>query len=170
MTYGDAAGFESYHESRGREILVDWDIGSINGALLAASEWIDGIYGSSFIGYKTGGFTQTREWPRTNAVVEYSYPNYLFSDSEIPERVTHAAYEAAYRHLTSPGSLQADYTPAKYKSVQIDGALKVDYAQFSSAHETKIQIGIVDTLLWPLIDTDDEGVGSSTMSGGSVRI
>ncbi len=166
--YGNAADFETYNEARGRTIPGTWDNAYIEAALLIASEWIDGIYGSSFIGYKTGGFVQEREWPRTAAVVESSIPAYMFSVSDIPERVVHATYEAAFRQATTPGCLDVDYVPSKYKKVAIEGALSVDYANLNSSADVQMQIGVVDKLLWPLLD-DDSPAYSSGLSGSVSR-
>ena len=180
--YGNEAGFQSYFTSRGRVVSPSWDTDDINAALLVASEWIDGIYGSTFVGYKTGGFTQDREWPRTNAtIVEntnlYTFdassymdgPSYTFAVDEIPTRVINATYEAAFRHLTAPWSLETDYTPGKYKSVSIDGALAVEYNQINSYTEVQLQIGAVDRLIWPLLESSLGG-GMSSLSGGSSRV
>jgi hypothetical protein len=167
--YGTAEGFAAYHESRGREIPGTWSDDTIEAALLSASEWIDSIYGPSFIGHKTDGFEQENEWPRTNAVVMDSTPAYVYDTDAIPARVTKAAYEAAWRQATTPGSLLVDYTPGKYKSVSIDGALSVEYRQFDSAYEVQVQIGAVDTLLWPLLDMSSGGK-TSTLSGAASRV
>lgn len=181
MNYGDATGFEAYFTARNKNISGSWHTTAINAALLVASEWIDGCYGNFFIGEKTGGFTQEREWPRKSATVvekqsRYSLePSfgfvayYTFPDTEIPERVINATYEAAYRQLTTPGSLEVDYTPGKYKSVSIDGALSVEYQQINSYTEVQLQIGAVDRLLWPLLDSSMGG-GMSNLSGGSSRV
>ncbi len=181
MNYGDATGFEAYHEARGRTIPGTWDTDGINAALLVASEWIDGSYGPLFVGQKTDGFTQTREWPRTSATViekqsrynlspTYGYvASYTFPDDVIPTQVENATYEAAFRQLTTPDSLEVDYTPGKYKSVTIEGALSVEYAQINSYTEVQLQIGAVDRLLWPLLDPSAGG-GMSSYSGGSTRV
>ena len=167
--YGTAAGFVDYHEARGRVIPGTWDDDSIESALLAASEWIDNVYGPSFIGYKTEGFEQEREWPRTSAiVVSNEYTPFTYDTDAIPGRVVKATYEAAWRHATTPGSLMTDYTPGKYKSVSIDGAMSVEFRQFDNAYEVQVQIGAVDTLLWPLLDCASGGRNSS-FSGGSGR-
>lgn len=168
MNYGTDAGFIEYHEDRGREIPALWTADSnavILAALLIASEWIDNIYGNSFVGFKTGGYDQEREWPRTSAVSN-SYPSKVFATDEIPTRVIQAAYEAAYRQATTPGSLQVDYTPGKYKRVSVDGAISVEYAQFSSATDIQTQIGIIDSLLWPLLVVS---ATASSLSGSSGR-
>lgn len=166
MFYGTAEGFADYQTARGRTIPGTWDDTAIEAALLSASEWLDGIYGPSFIGYKTGGFLQDREWPRTTAVIESAIPPYIFATDEMPERVEQATYEAAFRQLTAPGSLQIDYVPTKYKTVEVIGAIRVDYQQFVNATDVQTQISVVETLLWPLIDCGSP----SSMSGlsGSV--
>lgn len=169
MTYGTATAFKTYHQERGNDVPGTWTDETVDAALLVASDWIDGIYGPSFIGYKTDGFLQSREWPRSDAVVTTSIPHYIYDSAVIPDRVKNATYEAAYRHLVTPGSLLVDYTPGKYKSVTIEGALSVDYIQFNSAADTQIQIRAVDNLLWPLLDASSMGYGSS-LSGGVSRV
>lgn len=172
MAYGDAAGFVSYFTSRGKDVSL-YDDDEIEAAVLVASEWIDGIYGNSFVGHKTGGFTQQFQWPRISATVKEgngAFINYYtYPDDVIPDQIKYAAYEAAYRQLVSPGSLLVDYTPSKYKRVSVDGAVSVEYAQFSSASETQTEIAIVDTILWPFMD-DYAGGTLSGLSGGSVRV
>lgn len=166
MIYGNAAYFSTYIQQRGMEFPLDWDEDDQNAALLVASEWIDNVFGPSFTGYKTGGFEQEREWPRSAAFTN-TYPQHNFLTTDIPDRVVKATYEAAYRQLSSPGSLMVDYTPNKYKSVSIDGALSVDYAQFSSSADIQKQFAIIDSLLAPLLTLT--GAGSSKLSGGSFR-
>jgi len=144
------AGFDTYFEARGVERPASVTDDIVTAALLVASEWIDGIYGPSFIGYKTGGFLQSREWPRTLAVVD-TFPYFAFEIDQIPEHVIHAVYEAAWRHASNPGSLLVDYTPGKYKSVSIDGAVSVEYASFNYASETQTTFPRIDQLLWSLL-------------------
>lgn len=160
------AGFTEYHEQRGRIIPGTWDDTQIEAALLIASEWIDNIYGSLFIGQKTDGFLQEREWPRINAsVLDIRYP-YIFGRNEIPERITKAVYEAAWRQASNPGSLMVDYTPGKYKSVDIHGAVAVEYAQFSSSAEIQTTYPIIDSILSLLLTTANQ---LSTYSSSTVR-
>lgn len=172
MFYGDATGFEDYLTARGRERLALWDDDAVDAALLVASEWIDGVYGPSFVGHKTDGFLQPREWPRINAVVKATgaWGNYyVFPDSAIPDQVKNAAYEAAFRHLTTPGCLQVDYKPGKYKSVSISGAISVDYSPLTTSSDIQIQIAAIDTLLFLLLDTNSPN-STSNYSGGTNRV
>ena len=166
VSYGTEAGFIEYHEARGREVPATW-IDEIEPALLVASEWLDGTYGSFFVGQKTGGYLQDREWPRMAAVTN-TEPPYVFADDEIPNDVVKATYEAAYRHLQSPGSLLRDYTPMKYKKAAVDGAVSVEYAAFNFASDTQTQIPIIDRLLSSLFDPTS-GADLSSYSGSSVR-
>lgn len=167
MTYGDATGFTAYFTARAKTLAVSWDTTAINAALLVASEWIDGVYGALFVGRKTAGFTQEREWPRIGAVAkdrgEYG-DYYTFPDATIPDQVKNATYEAAYRQLTTPGSLLLDYTPAKYKKVAIDGAINVEYSQFSNSVEIQTKFSIIDTILTPLLDSAQMSGLSGSMS------
>lgn len=167
MSYGTKEGFVAYHTARGREVPALWDDEVIQAALLVGSEWIDHIYGNLFIGYPTGGYDQARQWPRTTALTENIYPQKVFTDSEIPDAVVNAAYEAAWRQATTPGSLMVDYTPGKYKRVSVEGAISVDYAQFTSSSDVQIQIGAIDNLLWPLLKKQGN---FSNLSGGSNRV
>ncbi len=164
--YGSIQEFVEYHTTRGREIPALWDDSVQETGLLVASEWVDNIYGTQFTGYKTAGFLQVREWPRKVAYAN-SIPTYLFSESDIPDRLKQAVYEAAFKHLSSPGCLSVDFTPNKYKSVAINGALSVDYADVQGASEVQNQYIIIDQLLKPLLVDNGE---TSKLSGGSVRI
>lgn len=167
MNYGNAADFVSYHEDRGRDIPGSWSDTGISAALLVASEWLDASYADSWVGYPTGGYSQERLWPRSAAYTNTS-PSYTFTDDEIPLAVVSATYEAAYRELTTPGTLGADFTPGKYKSVKIDGAVQVEYASMFSAGEAQIQMPVLAGLMNPLLTT---GIGkASPISGDAVRV
>jgi len=163
--YGSAAEFTTYHEARGRTVPGTWDTDKIEAALLVASEWIDNKYGDRFVGFKTGGYAQEREWPRETAWAR-STPEYIFDDDEIPTEVVYATYEAAFREATSLGSLYADYDPQKYNSVSISGAISVQYAQNLDVNSVQKQIQIIEQLLSVLFGNDP---GGSSLSGGSYR-
>lgn len=164
-----ATGFADYHEARGRTVPGIWDTDFIDAKLLVASEYIDDTYGAAFVGYKTGGFDQEREWPRTGAVSN-SFPSRPFGTSEIPERLTNAVYEAAWREASASGSLNADFKPNKYSSVDIDGAVAVEYAaNITSAADIQVQIPVIDSLLAPLLNP--WGAESlSSLSGSTSRV
>lgn len=162
------AGLNDYLTARGLDIPGTVDSDAQEAALLVASEWIDGTYGKLFSGFQTGGFLQDREWPRTGAVTNTDQP-YTFPTDAIPDRVTNAVYEAAFRQIIAPGSLLVDYTPNKYKSVSVDGAVSVEYAGFSSAAQVQKTYPAIDRLLEPLFDTSANG-SFSIASGPVTRV
>lgn len=160
-------GFVDYHEQRGKIVPATWEDSTIEAALLVASEWIDGIYGSSFIGEKADGYPQEREWPRINAVIENYKYTYVVPSSEIPTKVLQAVYEAAFRQAQSPGSLLVDYTPGKYNSVSVDGAVSVDYRHFTFASDAQTSFPIIDQLLFDYLNSWGN---VSSYSGPAIRV
>lgn len=166
MFYGSVAKFKTYHQERGR--TVSWTDPVIEAALLVASEWLDGAYAQLWVGTPTGGFTQERLWPRTDATTN-TVPPYTFTDSEIPVLVENATYEAAFRQATSPGSLLVDFTPSKYKSVRVEGAIQAEYMNFFQSSEVQTQIAVVQTLMYPLINASAQAF-FSILSGPVTRV
>lgn len=168
MFYGNADGFLTYLNERGREVSDDWDTADINAALLVASEWLDNQYETSWIGYKKD-FEQERSWPRQNAVVP-TYPYHVFSTTDIPVQVVCATYEAAQRELTNKGSLQIDYKPSVYKSVSVHNAVIVEYNDtVTSAYDVQTQITVIQNLMSSLIDPQ-KGVDNNPLCGKLVRV
>lgn len=164
--YGSAAEFETYHEARGRTIPGTWDGTYIEAALLVASEWIDGKYGDRFYGYPTGGYEQDRQWPRTLAYTN-TWPVYVFATDQIPTEVKEATYEAAWREATTQGSLNVDFTPSKYNSISVDGAVYVNYNNSLDVTDVQKQIQVIELILKPLFDPKRN---TSGLSGGSSRV
>ncbi len=165
--YGSVADCKTYHLDRGRDISATYSDSQISAALLISSEWIDGRYGPSFVGYKTGGFTQEREWPRTNAYTN-TFPEYIFATTDIPDRVVTASYEAAFRELEESGSLNVDFSASEFKSVRVEGSIDVTYNSTVQLSDVQKQIQIVDQLLSPLLDLNS-GAKTSGLSGGVIR-
>lgn len=161
--YGTVSGYRVYCDARNSLNSNEAD-DKIEAALLVASEWIDATYRASFPGLKVGMRAQVREWPRTGAQDIYGYE---ISQNSVPTEIENATYEAAHREIASPGSLSVDYTPAKYKSAQVDGAVSVEYRHFDSAAEAQVRIQIVDQILRPVL-TGRLGMLSSNV-GQSVR-
>lgn len=154
MHYGNAEDFKKYHQERNREIPESWTDSYIDSALLMASEWIDHNYGSFFVGYKTDGYKQEREWPRLSAYVKY-YPYTTINSNEIPREVEQATYEVAFREATNAGSLNADFKPNNYKAVSVEGAVSVEYNTSLSGSDLQLQIPIVDKILYYLLTSCD---------------
>ena len=161
--YGTVNGYRTYCIARNNLHSNEAD-DKIQAALLVASEWLDAVYRSSFPGLKVGLRAQEREWPRTGAIDIYGY---AISESGVPTEIENATYEATHREIENPGSLSVDYTPTKYKSASVDGAVSVQFQQFDSAAETQIRITIVDQILGPVL-TGSSGTNSK-YSGSIVR-
>lgn len=166
MFYGNVDDFKEYFTSRGKIFFETWTNEMIESALLVSSEWLDGQYESLWIGYKVD-FKQERSWPRQSAQIQ-TYPYYVYKNDEIPEQVVKAVYEACFRELTKSGSLQVDFTPNKYKSVSVDGAISVEYNDILYASESQIQMPVIQTLMSVLIDQSKGG--NNPISGKASRV
>lgn len=162
--YGDAAGFQDYWAARGGATAAGLEDEDIESALLIASEWIDRSFRAQFGGDKVGQRAQIREWPR-NGAIDIDY-HYIASDA-IPREVIAATYEAAMRHATTPGIFFKDYSPSKYKSVSISGALSVEYA-IGSAYDFQTQFPAIAAILVPVLTAEGTG-GFSGLSGSVTR-
>ncbi|MBP5699084.1 MAG: hypothetical protein J6W96_06125 [Alphaproteobacteria bacterium] len=168
MFYGNADDFKTYLSERGQEVSDDWMDEDIDAALLVASEWLDSQYEDLWIGYKVT-FEQDRSWPRRNAMIA-TYPYHIYSDTDIPNQVIQATYEAAKRELTKKGSLMVDYQPTQYQSVSIYNAVTVEYKDsVSSAGDIQVQIPVVQNLMSILIDPN-KGADGNGLSGRAVRV
>jgi len=164
--YGTVAGFKAYHAARNTTVSASWTDAYIEALLLVASEWVDNGYRLLFSGYKTDGFLQEREWPRTSAFTN-TFPSYSFSASEIPDAVVYATYEAAVREGNTQGSLQTDFITNKYVSVKVEGAVSVEYAgNVTQSSDLRLQIPVVEALLAPLVDPSSV---TSSLSGALYR-
>ena len=161
--YGTRAEADTYHTARGN---TAWELASTGDrdiALILASEWIDGKYRASFPGWTTGLRAQEREWPRTGA---YDYERHDIATDEIPIEAKNATYEAALRHISTPGSLLIDYTLGKRISeVSVSGAVSVKYEGLSSALDLQLSIPAVDRILTPILTK----APSSALVGQFVR-
>jgi len=163
--YGTPAGFRAYHEARGRSLpAAALDDDQVTPALLVTSEWIDNKYRGSFGGYKFGLRTQVRDWPRYDA--RDADLNDIPSDS-VPDEVIAATYEGAFLQLSNPGVFAVNYTPPRYTSARVEGAVAVTYAQLDSA-SVQTQFAIVDQLLSRILAGNGDG-GYSALSGRIVR-
>jgi len=161
--YGTVIGYKAYHAERGTVIGTHSDA-KILESLLVASEWLDSKYRSLFEGTKVGMRSQVREWPRVSA---FDYYGYTIESATVPVEIEHATYEVALIHLTGTFSLSVNWAPAQYRSVSIDGAISLEYADFSSSSEIQTQFKKVDEILSLLI-CKQNGI-SSGLSGAAVR-
>lgn len=161
--YGNAADARVYWNARGFVVPVDWTDADVDSALQVASEWLDGKYETSFSGLRAAGRDQERAWPRTGA---HDREGYSLPDNEIPREIVAAIYQAAFRHLTTPGQLSVDFTPAKYKSARVEGAVAVEYATYTYAADVQTQFAVIDAILAPILTGGGSG---SSLSGDVAR-
>lgn len=145
--YGTTGGLQAYCDARGLVLPGSIDPADIPKALLVASEWIDVSFISQFAGFKVGGRDQLREWPRIGVQDIYGY---AVPSNAIPREVENATYEAAVRQLITPGVFFKDYTPGKYKSATVFGAVAVEYA-VGDAYSFQTQMPQIAAILYPLL-------------------
>lgn len=160
--YGTAAGFETYHVARGRDVGA-YTTEQVSVALLVASEWLDGAFGYRWPGYKVGDRQQQiRDWPRSWVQDREGYP---VSADTVPTEIENATYEAALRHLQDGDVLNPDYTPNRYKRVSIEGSVSAEYLSLS-AEQVQKQFPVIGQILAPLLEGNG---GVSSISSGIVR-
>lgn len=145
--YGTLAEATTYMEARG----YAWtgDDAAKEAALLRASEYIDSlgmVRPCLWVGAKSAGRTQVRQWPRIGATDEFGDP---VDSTTVPQEIINAAYEASWRELASPGSLNPDYVASDtFKSAKV-GPLEVTYAESASSGgvPTRPVVGVIDALV-----------------------
>lgn len=157
MSYGTFAGFGTYHTARGRDVSAYTET-EVDAALLVGSTSLDSQYRSGFAGSKVDGRNQTGEWPRNAA---YDINGDSIGATETPDEVTNATYELAYQELLSPGALALNYSPSKFESVSVDGAVAVKYAKLDGASEAQTSFQIVEELIAPLMVMNTSGLSGA---------
>lgn len=152
--YGSIAGADAYAESVGNTFWPPLTNEAKTAALVRASAFVDSYFHRpigdgkcwyTFIGDRTGGWAQMRQWPRHGI-------NDL-PDSLIPDAIEYATYEAAFREAENPGSLQPDVSKsALVKREKVD-VLEVEYAVDSetAAYAMLPTISSVEALLMPFL-------------------
>lgn len=161
--YGTVAGYQAYHTARGRNV-DDQDDDEIEAAKLVASEWIDARYLNQFGGWKVGQRAQVRQWPRTSAV---DRDGFAIASDVPPVEIENATYEATYRQMIAPGSLSIDWTPNKYVRASVDGAVSVEYRQYTEWSDVQTRFVVIDEILAPILTG---GYGASSLSGAATRV
>lgn len=122
--YGDDSTFDAWLAENGYSLPP----GAPATAVLRqrGSTYLDGLYGPSFSGAPTGGFSQERAWPRTGATA-YSMP---IPDNVIPTPILHASYAAGLQEGKVPGSLAPVVTAGRQiKREKVEGAVEREYFQ-----------------------------------------
>jgi hypothetical protein len=114
-----------------------------------ASDYIDGLYESRFIGTRTDPLEQERAWPRTGAVVQgVDVP----TDS-IPGTIERASYAAALYEAQNPGGLAVAVSAAAAVKREKVGPLEVEYVSGSGdvVADATVRLTAVEGLLAPFL-------------------
>lgn len=159
---GNATDFKTYHDERQNVYDAD-DDNEIEKWLLVASEWMDATYREYLTGVKVGEREQEREQPRSGQTDAFGYS--IASDT-VPREWINATYEIALKHGNTPGILNSDYTPGKYDSVSIDGAVSVKFTKFRSVADIQTKFSKVGQIMSTLVSGRSK---SGSLSGGSSR-
>ena len=151
--YGTLQGCIAYNMARGRTAWgVSGSDAELEAALLRGSEAIDRKYASRFLGVRTEGRDQDREWPRSmpnGGEIEDRYGFRIAVDA-IPTEVIHAAYEAAEIERVNPGSINPVITPNRQvQSERVEGAVS---RTFFNRTDTKAAIPVI-TFIDELLDS-----------------
>lgn len=134
--YGSIAGADAYALSIGNTAWGALTTEAKQAALVRGSAYVDSYSRRyidadyrcwwTFIGVRTDGWAQEREWPRSGIAG--------LPDDVIPVQIEYATYEAAIREATNPGSLNPDIDrTALVKSEKVD-VLQVTYAVSDNAN------------------------------------
>lgn len=168
--YGSVADADAYHAARGNVAWASLSAPSKEAALTRASDYLDqrykyqtpmGRWSSLFVGVRTNGRGQDREWPRTGAE---DYEGAPINPLVTPVEVCVATYEASIREAISPGSLNPDYVPGEVVQSERVDVISTTYAiptgeaaiGFNPARPV---LSAVDEILAPLLRSTCGGLG-----------
>lgn len=109
--YASIATINAYAIKVGASFPITGSDGPSTAAAIAAAEaaarrataWLDGEYGSRFIG-EPASASQALEWPRSDAW----YRGEELPEDTIPQKIVDAMCEAAIRELAAPNSMAPD--------------------------------------------------------------
>lgn len=149
--YGSIAGADAYALSIGNTAWGLLSTEAKNAALVRGSlyvdsynrRYLDGDFKCwwQFIGGKTGGWAQEREWPRHGITG--------LPDNVIPPAIEYATYEAAIREAENPGALSPDIDRTQLVKRERVDVLEVTYAVSDDAGTGNLlpTIPVIDSLL-----------------------
>lgn len=146
--YGDDQGFEDWLTANGHSLPESAPAPAV--LRQRGSSYVDGLYGSRFVGTPTAGFAQERAWPRTGARVYGAE----IPDSTIPSAIIEASYAAAWHEALNPGSLSAAASASgAVKRERIEGAVEVEYFEGSGSalENATVSLSTVEGLLAPFL-------------------
>lgn len=147
--YGTLAGALAHHTARGN---AAWGAAATDalreGALLRASDWLDGTFRTRFPGWKKDGRNQLREWPRSDVVDREGWG---VSADVVPREIERATYEAALRELVTPGSLSPDFVASQQIVSETVGPISTTYRANVDQNDVRPVLHTVEDILSPLL-------------------
>lgn len=153
-SYADVDQFKAHSSAIGNDI-DDFTDDQIEQVLRRATAYLDGVYGSRFIG-EAATFEQSLEWPRKRAFFRGKF----FPDNIIPEKLIAATCEAAFLSATDSAALTADYSASSQIVREKVGELEVQYSdkQTLSLEGALPRYSVIENLLFGLIRPDQAGL------------
>ncbi|MFC7378265.1 DnaT-like ssDNA-binding protein [Brevundimonas sp. GCM10030266] len=145
--YGSDAGFSDWLASNGYQLPAE----APEPAVLRqrGSVYIDGLYGSRFVGVAADGFQQERAWPRTGAeALGQTIPSTV-----TPVAIEHGSYAAAFHEAMNPGSLSAAASASRQvKRKKID-VIETEFFEGSgdAVADSTVRLAVVEGLLAPFL-------------------
>lgn len=138
------AWFEAYCEARGITIPS----GDVEAAIVRATAWIEGQYGSQFPGVPVNGRDQGLSFPATGA---YDRRGYEIPSDSLPREYQQAIAEATLRELASAGSLLPDRTSAPQVRRKKLGSMEIEYAVADGGRAAYPDFPAIRGILAPLL-------------------
>jgi hypothetical protein len=159
-TYVSENDATTYHLDRDND---DWHAYSgtedKEAALVRATAAIDGMFRSSFPGYKKLSRDQSLEWPRSYA---YDIEGNLIDSDSLPRELVQATCEAALRELQDPGCMAPDLERGGDVRRMKAGSVEIEYGAGSQA---RTAYTILAQILGPILTQN----ATSSMFGSSSR-
>ncbi len=145
--YGTDQGFADWLTANGHELPDDAPPPAV--LRQRGSVYVDGTYGPRFPGSPTGGASQEREWPRTDATDRYGNE---IGASTVPTRVIEASYQAAWIEAGAAGTLATTYTPGTQKVLTEVKGIKWQVVGKPDGERAMVPIStVIEGLLAPLL-------------------
>lgn len=145
--YGDDQGFDDWLASNGYDLSEDAPAVAV--LRQRASDYLDGLYESRFVGFRADPLNQDRAWPRTGAVVQgVAVPADL-----VPPAVERASYAAALHEALNPGALSVSASQAgAIKRKKIDVIEKEFFEGSGNAvADATVRLSVVEGALSPYL-------------------
>lgn len=144
MTYGTTQELQDYATATGRTIPVD---ANLDAALYVASMYIDGTYWDDFCGEPA---TDAAAFPRKG-------------QTDVPQRVINATYEAALMWLNDPASLSFSGSAGGQVVKEKVDVIEVQYAAPQDGGDVVVdgtpRFSVIEGLLKPLLCRLPDGRG-----------